>query len=64
MLFLIYNVIHSFGINIGPTRVAVSPVGTLPSVGPSRGGLQHAHCISFGFGANRLSSSLGKSQLV
>ena len=30
-----------FGVNIGPTRVAVSPVGTFPAVGPGRGGMQH-----------------------
>ena len=40
MLFPIYNVIL-FGVIIGPTRVAVSPVGMLPTVGLSRGGLQH-----------------------
>ena len=36
MLFLIYNVII-LGVNIVPTRVAVSPVGTFPIVGPGRG---------------------------
>ena len=41
MLFLICNVIHSFGVNIGPTTVTVSPVGTLLAVGPSHGDLQH-----------------------
>ena len=41
MLFLICNVIHSFGVNIGPTRVAISPVGMLVAVGPGHGGLQH-----------------------
>ena len=33
MLFLICNVVHSFGVNIGPTRVVVSPMGTLLAVG-------------------------------
>ena len=40
MLFLICNVIL-FGVNIRPTRVVVSLVGTLLAVGPSCGGLQH-----------------------
>ena len=39
MLFLICNVIHSFGVNIGRTRVAVSPVGTLLAIGPRPWGL-------------------------
>ena len=55
MLFLICNVIHSFGVNIGPTRVTISPVGTLPTVGPNRGGLQHC--------ALRITSNLGFSPL-
>ena len=41
MFFLICNVIHSFGVNIGPTKVVVSPVGTLPAMGPGHGDLQH-----------------------
>ena len=38
MLSLICN---DFMNVIGPTRAAVSPVGTLPAVGPGCGGLQH-----------------------
>ena len=30
-----------FGVDIGPTKVAVSPVGTIPDVDPDHGGLWH-----------------------
>ena len=40
MLFLIRNVMHSFGVTLGPPR-SLSLLGTLLVVGPSRGDLQH-----------------------